>query len=146
MSGIYFDYKQKYIEVNKDTRTLLCFFFYFFSASVQCMYNVRIMYNVSIARSLLLRLRKMPQSHLISWCRNFVERYSFRIVLGESPETMRKLCLSTKFPHLEIRWNYSILRSVRIHKNLKSWSMSYLKKMDPKMSNGLHFQYLNLHI
>ena len=30
---------------------------------------------------------------------------------GESPETMWKLCLSTKFPHQEIRWNYSILRS-----------------------------------
>ena len=24
------------------------------------------------------------------------------------PETMRKLCLSTKFPHLEIRWNYGV--------------------------------------
>ena len=30
-----------------------------------------------------------------------------------SPETMRKLCLSTKFPHHEIRWNYGILRSFR---------------------------------
>ena len=30
----------------------------------------------------------------------------------ESPETMRKLCLSTKFSHHEIRWNYSILSSV----------------------------------
>ena len=27
------------------------------------------------------------------------------------PETMRKLCLSTKFPHHEIRWNYGIFRS-----------------------------------
>ena len=31
--------------------------------------------------------------------------------LGESPETMRKLCLSAKFPHQEIRWNYGILHS-----------------------------------
>ena len=31
-----------------------------------------------------------------------------------SPETMRKLCLSTKFPHQEIRWNYyGVLRSVK---------------------------------
>ena len=30
-------------------------------------------------------------------------RLSFRIVSGESPETIRKLCLSTKFPHQEIR-------------------------------------------
>ena len=43
---------------------------------------------------------------------NFVERYSFHIVLGDSPETMRKLCLSTKFPHPEIRSNYVFLRSV----------------------------------
>ena len=33
------------------------------------------------------------------------------MVSGELPETMRKLCLSTKFPHQEIRWNYGILRS-----------------------------------
>ena len=46
-----------------------------------------------------LTLRKIPQFHLISWCGNFVERHSFRIVSGETPETMRKLCLSTEFPH-----------------------------------------------
>ena len=44
-----------------------------------------------------------------------MERHSFRMLLGESPETMRKLCLSTKFPHQEIRWNYGILRSVWYH-------------------------------
>ena len=41
------------------------------------------------------------------------------MVSGELPETMRKLCFSTKFPHQEIRWNYGILRSdlciIRIH-------------------------------
>ena len=31
---------------------------------------------------------------------------------GNSSKTMRKLCLSTKFPHQEIKWNYSIFRSV----------------------------------
>ena len=31
--------------------------------------------------------------------------------LSDLLETMRKLCLSTKFPLQEIRWNYSILRS-----------------------------------
>ena len=48
---------------------------------------------------------------LISWYGNFVERHSFRIVSGDSPETMRKLCLSTKFPYQEIRWNYGFFRS-----------------------------------
>ena len=42
------------------------------------------------------------------------ERYSFRIVSDESPETMRKLFLSTKFPHQVIRLNYGILRSVEV--------------------------------
>ena len=51
-------------------------------------------------------------SHLITLCRNFVERHSFRIVSGKSPETMRKLCLSTKLPHQEIRRNYVILHDV----------------------------------
>ena len=51
-------------------------------------------------------LRYTAKNTVISpnfWCRNFVERNSFRIVSGDSPETMRKLCLSTKFPHQEIR-------------------------------------------
>ena len=30
---------------------------------------------------------------------------------GTVSETMRKLCLSAKFPHQEIRWNYGIFRS-----------------------------------
>ena len=34
-------------------------------------------------------------------------------VLGNSPETTRKLCLSTKFIYQEIRWNYDIFRSVK---------------------------------
>ena len=35
----------------------------------------------------------------------FCGKAQFRIVSGTSPETMRKLCLSTKFLHQEIRWN-----------------------------------------
>ena len=34
-----------------------------------------------------------------------MESHSFRRVSGDSPETMRKLCLCTKFPHLEISRN-----------------------------------------
>ena len=41
----------------------------------------------------------------------FCGKAQFPYSLGESPETMRKLCLSTKIPHQEIRWNYGILRS-----------------------------------
>ena len=43
---------------------------------------------------------------------NFAERHIFRIVLDDLPETMRKLCLSAKFPHQEIKWNYRIFCSV----------------------------------
>ena len=53
--------------------------------------------------------------YLISWMGDFVERYGFRIVSGESPKTMQKLCLSKKFSHQEIRWNYGILRKVFYH-------------------------------
>ena len=47
-------------------------------------------------------LGKIPQFHLIFWCGNFVERQSFHIVSGNSPKTMRKLSLSTKFSHQKI--------------------------------------------
>ena len=36
--------------------------------------------------------------HLISWCGHFVETHNFHWVSRELPETMRKLCASTKFP------------------------------------------------
>ena len=39
-----------------------------------------------------------------------MERHSFRIVSGDSPKTLQKLCLSIKFIHQEIRWNYGILQ------------------------------------
>ena len=45
----------------------------------------------------------------------FCGKANFRIVSGDSPETILKLCLFTKFPHQEIRWNYRIFRS-------KKWS------------------------
>ena len=48
-----------------------------------------------------------------------MERHSFRIVSGELTETMQKQCLSTKFPHQEIRWNYSIFRSARHFVNIE---------------------------
>ena len=47
--------------------------------------------------------------HLILWHGKFAEKRSFRRVLGRSPETLRKLYLSAKFPHQEIRSNFSIL-------------------------------------
>ena len=56
-------------------------------------------------------LHKIPKFHLISWCGNFKERHSFRVVSGDSPETMRKLYLSQKFPHQKIRENFGILSS-----------------------------------
>ena len=61
-----------------------------------------------------MALRKIPQFYLICWCGKFVERHSFRIALGESPETMPKLCLFTELPHQEIRWNYGILQSLEL--------------------------------
>ena len=58
--------------------------------------------------------RKILWFLLTSWCGIIVVRQSFRRSSGESPETLRKLCLSTKFPHHEIRWNHGILRRVTL--------------------------------
>ena len=40
-----------------------------------------------------------------------MERHSYRIVLSDLPETLRKPSLSTNFPYQEIRWNCGILCS-----------------------------------
>ena len=61
------------------------------------------------SRTLCLALRTIPKFHLMSWCRNFVETLIFHRVSGDSRKTLGKLCVSTNFPHQEIRWNYSIL-------------------------------------
>ena len=42
----------------------------------------------------------------------FFGKSQFLYFFYESPETMRKLCFFTKFPHQEIRWNYGISCSV----------------------------------
>ena len=54
------------------------------------------------------------QFHLISWCGNFMENHSFRIVSVDSHKTIQKLCFSTRFPYQEITWNYSIFQVVSI--------------------------------
>ena len=57
----------------------------------------------------------------------FLERNNFCIVPGESPETMRKLFLSTKFSHQKIRWNYGIFSIVKMEKWLSVKSATLLK-------------------
>ena len=51
-------------------------------------------------------LHKIPKSHLISWCENFVETVSAEFWVNST-----KLCVSAKLPRQEIRWNFGILRS-----------------------------------
>ena len=48
-------------------------------------------------------VHKIQNFHPISCCENFVERLSFRRILGDLPETLRKLRLSIKFPQQEIK-------------------------------------------
>ena len=50
----------------------------------------------------------LSEFHLISWCGNFVETHKFRRGSGDFLKNLRKLCVSKKFPHQEIRWNYSV--------------------------------------
>ena len=80
----------------------------------------------------------------MSWCGNFVERYSFRIFSSYSPKTMRKLCFCTKFPRHEIRWNYGILRSER-NAEKKGFSMNYFGSIT-EWSDAVHvMKYLHLY-
>ena len=87
--------------------------------------EIRILtYFAQCYAQLTVTLRKIPKFHLIYWCGNFVERHSFHRVSSKSPETLQKLCLSTKFLHQKIRWNLDILRSVTF------WNNSALIKFD----------------
>ena len=53
-------------------------------------------------------------------------------LVWESPKTMRKLCLSTKFPHQEIRWNYGILRSeVKCKEKVNWWWFKLQMQHEP---------------
>ena len=47
-----------------------------------------------------------------------METQSFGRVSGDSPETLRKMCVSTKLPHQGISLNDGILRSVGIERYL----------------------------
>ena len=83
-----------------------------------------------------------------------MERNSFRRVSGESPETLRKLFLSTKFPHQEIRWNFCVLRSGKKNSkrtfflkparywtllNVRYWILNtLLKALNPESPLDLH--------
>ena len=45
----------------------------------------------------------------------------------DSPKTMQKLCLSTKFPQQKIRWNFSIFHSEWKHQNnMSQWRIQRL--------------------
>ena len=73
-----------------------------------------------------MALRKLTYFHVISWCRNFAERQTFRRVPDESPETIQNLCLSTNFSFQGIRWSYGILHSVALSESFGSsfWYIS----------------------
>ena len=63
---------------------------------------------------------------------------------GKTPGTLRKLCVSTKFPHHEIRWNYGILRSVLIRLFLLS-SKFWLQKRKPSYTYNTQNTHINTH-
>ena len=76
-------------------------------------------------QTLFPSLHKLPQLHLISWRGNFVARHSFRMVSGDSPETMRKLCLAKNFHTKklgEITVFYAVLVINLLHNNINSHS------------------------
>ena len=54
-------------------------------------------------------------------------RRSLFLAKSQSPENMRKLCLSTKFPLHEVRWNYGILGSVRKGRQQSCFFVNFIK-------------------
>ena len=52
-----------------------------------------------ISQIIVTLTEKHTEIYLISWCGNFVEKRSLRIVSGDSLETIRKLCLSPQNFH-----------------------------------------------
>ena len=62
-----------------------------------------------------MTLHKIPKFYIV-W--NYFVNYV--VIWNDSPETLRKMCVSPKFPQLEIRLNYDILRSVIFFASFKS--------------------------
>ena len=75
------------------------------SEYVDFLHSVRNSYTAQLIMIMIEHTAKNTVISSISWCENFVERHSFRTISGDSPKTMQKLCLPTKFLHQEIRWN-----------------------------------------
>ena len=56
---------------------------------------------------------------------------------------MRKLCLSSKFPHQEIRWNYGILRSASYRKTYPRWTQFIQSCLVVKLSLKLGLMFVS---
>ena len=82
--------------------------------------------NLTKNSILLLVFTKRKQSDINKFANKCWE---IHCVKYQSPETLRKLSLSTKFPHQEIRCNYSILCSVYNYSHIKCLQnyQSYIK-------------------
>ena len=77
-------------------------------------------------------LYKIPLFHPRYWRGYFVETWDFRKVSGDSTESLRATCVSTKFPHQETRWNFSILFSTWFNKmtfaqTARTWYITFWK-------------------
>ena len=66
-----------------------------------------------------------------------MERHSFRRVSGESPETLRRLCLSIKFAHEEIRKKFRHFAQLLVFWKL-SKSFQVLSYIKYKLFNSLY--------
>ena len=76
------------------------------------LWNLFAYVNYSVLTSNVLRYACHTAKNTVISPNFLVWKFCGKAQFRESPETMQKQCLSTKFPHQNIRWNYSILRSV----------------------------------
>ena len=66
-----------------------------------------------------------------------MKKHSFHIVSSDSPEPeiMQKLCLSTKFPHQEIKWNFGISSGDSVGNPAGLSQVKFLKFYEAKGEN-----------
>ena len=127
--------RQKIQETNIVFSNLI-FFLIFFSLCFFCIPYFSLVFLI------IIRTTKRQKKHTNKASNiNKAIYYNYEIDCEKLPETMRKLCLSTKFPHQEVTWNYGIFRSD--NGQIKIWShIEFSEKIFNLESSGSHSFHL----
>lgn len=109
---------------------------YNFSQAYKTQQNfIRVM---SIVVVQMVLMHKTSQLKLFFWCGNFVEG----TVPANSPETLRILYVSTKFPHRKIRWNCGVLCTVLMLNEMR-FQWLFIKYVSGLVKRNIYFSLLS---